>query len=324
MLEDWFNLDVHLVMNVTDVDDKIIARARRGVVLETYLKNGICGPVGDKDNGASSSSPSPPQVKKDASVALSLALERQELRLKRAQEAAEAEGRGKEGGAGERNKASGDGGSKPEAETPTTLPSPSLDRRLAKELAESVSVEELKAEQLRQASLKLASASEGDLPAILAAAGDVLAEHLDRERGLGAAVTDPAVFREHAARYEAEFLRDMEALRVRPPSVLTRVSEYMEGEENESKVSDLFFPLQERTRKTKTCFFIFLFPSSLFFSPFFPPLFLSLVPRTKKNETNRDRRLCLPDRRLRLRLRGPEQRRKLELQFKRRFSRCLL
>lgn len=319
MLEDWFNLDVHLVMNVTDVDDKIIARARRGVVLETYLKNGICGPVGDGDNGASSSSPSPPQVKRDASAALSLALERQELRLKRAQEAAEAEGRGKEGGAGERNKASGDGGSKPEAETPTTLPSPSLDRRLAKELAESVSVEELKAEQLRQASLKLASASEGDLPEILAAAGDVLAEHLDRERGLGAAVTDPAVFREHAARYEAEFLRDMEALRVRPPSVLTRVSEYMEGEENESKVSDLFFPLQERTRKTKTRFFIFLFPSSLFFSPFFPPLFLSLVPRTKKNETHRDRRLCLPDRRLRLRLRGPEQRRKLELQFERRF-----
>ena len=243
-------------MNVTDVDDKIIARARRRVVLETYLKSGLGGggSGGRNDNdGASSSSPSsssgssPPsaeQVKRDASAAVALALERQELRLKRAQEAAKAE-KGREGG-GESEKASGDGGkaaseaAAAETETKTeTLappPPPALDRRLAKELAESVSVEELKTEQLRQASTKLASAPENDLRAILDAAGDVLAEHLDREGGLGASVSsDPAVFREHAARYEAEFLRDMEALRVRPPSVLTRVSEYMEGKKKKDK-----------------------------------------------------------------------------------------
>jgi cysteinyl-tRNA synthetase len=33
--------------------------------------------------------------------------------------------------------------------------------------------------------------------------------------------------RRHAARYEAEFLADMDALGCRPPHVLTRVSEYM-------------------------------------------------------------------------------------------------
>ena len=242
VLEDWFNLDVHLVMNVTDVDDKIIARARRGVVLQNYLKNGLL--ESEKASSSSSSSSSPPsaaQVKKEASAALALAFERQEARLRRAQEAAKAEKGGKAGSsdgaaaapaAAEKEKAA-----EAATETPSVLPPPSLDRRLAKELAESVSVEELKTEQLRAASAKLAKAPETDLREILDAAGDFLAEHLDRELGLGAAVTDAAVFREHASRYEGEFLRDMEALRVRPPSVLTRVSEYMEGE----KVFFFFF-----------------------------------------------------------------------------------
>ena len=92
VLEDWFNLDVHLVMNVTDVDDKIIARARRRVVLDTYLERGL----GDDGASYSSAPPSAAQVKRDASAAVALALERQELRLKRAQEAAKAE-KGREG-----------------------------------------------------------------------------------------------------------------------------------------------------------------------------------------------------------------------------------
>ena len=262
VLEDWFNLDVHLVMNVTDVDDKIIARARRKVVLETYLKNGLV--KSDGDDGASSSAAPPPsaaQVKRDASAAVALALERQELRLKRAQEAAKAEGSKKE--------ASGDGGGGGVGATVTAIAAgnetatSSLDRRLAKELAESVSVEELKTDQLRSASSKLVAAPENDLKEILTAAGDVLSEHLDKELGLGACVTDPAVFREHAWRYEAEFLRDMRELRVRPPSVLTRVSEYMEGEKVKSfgLPSSFFFTF---------CFHVFLLP-----------LFLTAFHRTK-------------------------------------------
>ena len=36
VLEDWFGYDVLFVMNVTDVDDKIILRARRNHLLERY------------------------------------------------------------------------------------------------------------------------------------------------------------------------------------------------------------------------------------------------------------------------------------------------
>ena len=44
---------------------------------------------------------------------------------------------------------------------------------------------------------------------------------------LGAAVTQHAVFEEHARRYEAEFVEDMHSLNVKLPDALTRVTEYV-------------------------------------------------------------------------------------------------
>ena len=38
MLEDYFGYEVTFVMNVTDVDDKIILRARKGYLLDQYVK----------------------------------------------------------------------------------------------------------------------------------------------------------------------------------------------------------------------------------------------------------------------------------------------
>merc|ERR1719460_2313791 len=43
----------------------------------------------------------------------------------------------------------------------------------------------------------------------------------------GASVTDNSIFRAHCAKYEAEFMKDMDDLGVRRPDVLTRVTEYV-------------------------------------------------------------------------------------------------
>jgi cysteinyl-tRNA synthetase len=54
---------------------------------------------------------------------------------------------------------------------------------------------------------------------------DVLSLFLDHEKGHQ--VTDPKIYRDFAAFWEKEFLKDMQMLNVRPPSVTTRVSEYI-------------------------------------------------------------------------------------------------
>lgn len=58
------------------------------------------------------------------------------------------------------------------------------------------------------------------------ASKDVLSLHLDALHGQS--VTDPKIFRDFSAHWENDYFKDMDALGIRRPDVLTRVSEYVE------------------------------------------------------------------------------------------------
>lgn len=66
---------------------------------------------------------------------------------------------------------------------------------------------------------------DGKSEQLIHAAKDVLFEWLDSEKG--SSVNDIGVFSALADKYEDDFFGDMQALNVKPPDVLTRVSDYM-------------------------------------------------------------------------------------------------
>lgn len=63
--------------------------------------------------------------------------------------------------------------------------------------------------------------------ALLKISQEPLAVYLDSKEG--STVTDQKIFRQIAAKYEAEYLEDMRNLGVRMPDVTTRVTEYIPG-----------------------------------------------------------------------------------------------
>jgi hypothetical protein len=104
---------------------------------------------------------------------------------------------------------------------PADTPSRAVDER-----ATLLKEAQLKAEQAEQTAAAVAAAvATGDAAAILQAAKDPLADALDVK--LGHTVTDHAVFDQHARKFERMYLEDMDALGVRRPDVMTRVSEYV-------------------------------------------------------------------------------------------------
>jgi cysteinyl-tRNA synthetase len=186
ILEDFFSLDVTYVMNITDIDDKIILRGRQLHLRQEYMRD---HPV------------------LDAAMLADLAA---------AQAAAVAKAEGKLVDLGELKT--------DEDKSMATLLQKQLDgaRALLAEI-ETASTEAAAGGASKDASSSSSSSTKRD--DLLAKTKDSLSVWLDGK--FGDEVNDNEVFMRFARRFEDEFMRDMEDLGVRPPTALTRISEYV-------------------------------------------------------------------------------------------------
>ncbi|EPS39792.1 hypothetical protein H072_6211 [Dactylellina haptotyla CBS 200.50] len=194
VLEGYFGYDVQFVQNVTDIDDKIIIRARQSHLFNVYQKK---NPTVE------------PNVLDEATKAW------QKYLLKNFPDSTATPSTFIKWASSSYPKFISPDGSVISNETLEELSGDDLEKEAKIKM-------HLKT--LLTAAVSLSSpASTPDL--FYAAVKDILSPYLDSLHG--ASVTDPKIFRETSAYWERHFNEDMGRLNVLPPTITTRVSEFV-------------------------------------------------------------------------------------------------
>jgi cysteinyl-tRNA synthetase len=241
IMSDYFNYDVFFVMNITDIDDKIILKARRNHLVADYTSRCLSGAVSNK------------QACDDSIAALTSAQRKLEAKASGLRAAAatqptnQAEDSRKQADL-EAKRAEGTGVTielvralfSAEAGVAEAAVRKLLSNAAAAAAANALSGDDDAEHDEKKVAVAIDQAAKNahDAPlspemlsssALMSRALDVaresLAEWLDSQ--FGADVTDQQIFQKHARTYEAEFLEDMRSLGVRESDVLTRVTEYV-------------------------------------------------------------------------------------------------
>ncbi|KAJ2661627.1 cysteinyl-tRNA synthetase [Coemansia sp. RSA 1200] len=188
IMEDYLNYDLNVVMNITDIDDKIIVRGRQKHLLQRYQEQQDVltkQAVEDVESAFFSF------VKEKLGALIANVSEWSAFAL--------STGNGKD---------------------------PAFTNGDPK-MTMYYSAAEAAASAIKTAHESVAAGKTGkeELAALLSASEDVVALWLDKK--LGSTVTEHRIFRDLAAYWEKDFFEDMDALNVRRPNVLTRVSEFV-------------------------------------------------------------------------------------------------
>ncbi|GAA5841315.1 hypothetical protein JCM3766R1_005026 [Sporobolomyces carnicolor] len=204
ILRDYFGYEVNFVMNITDVDDKIIMRARQSHLLQNYLSE-----------LSSSSSPLSSRVLQEVSTAwTAYFFKTLSAALSTPPPDAESYESAKLGFAEIEKLAQDQAWIEKQKER---------DEKFTMYLSSIKSgIEGLKTAEAREKKGETGSEFAKEL---VESNRDALGLWLDKQ--FGATVTDPAIFRDLAAFWEDSFFNSMSALHVERPTTLTRVSEYI-------------------------------------------------------------------------------------------------